>query len=166
MGRVRGQLGQSGQLVRGLIVILNTATLFVKLAGGASPERIVSGQSLAAAAAAVVSSDTQLGSGVVHSFAGDRQQLAKLTPPTDSHPIVEQTNQPQEEMSALVYLQRYGYMSAPNSNSGANSLISEDSFSSAVREFQKFAGISETGKLERQLILKPFTKHWRGLRTN
>lgn len=44
-----------------------------------------------------------------------------------------------------MYLQKYGYMNA-HSNSEANNLISEESFSVAVSSFQKFAGIPETGQ--------------------
>lgn len=148
MGRVRGQIGHFGELVGRLIVILNSATLFVELADSATPLGwAAGGQNVPA-----VGSDTQVSPNVVvQPFAAAKraeQQLAKLTlPTTESHQFLEPTNNSQQEMDALVYLQRYGYMGAPNSHSEANNLISEDSFSSAVKEFQKFAGISETGEL-------------------
>lgn len=52
-----------------------------------------------------------------------------------------------ETTGALVYLQRYGYMQQP-SGAETNNLVSEDSFSEAVAEFQRFAGLAQTGNLD------------------
>lgn len=57
-----------------------------------------------------------------------------------------------DEVNALLYLQKYGYMNALT-NSEANNLISEDSFSDAVKSFQKFAGINETGTIDRETLI-------------
>lgn len=53
------------------------------------------------------------------------------------------------DVDALSYLQRYGYM---NETSGNANLISEDSFSEAVMNFQRFAGIPETGIVDGQTV--------------
>lgn len=37
-------------------------------------------------------------------------------------------------------------MSAHSNNGATNNLIAEDSFSGAIKSFQRFAGINETGK--------------------
>lgn len=50
-----------------------------------------------------------------------------------------------QELDALAYLQRYGYM---NGTLGNANLISEDSFNEAVMSFQRFAGIPETGSVD------------------
>lgn len=53
------------------------------------------------------------------------------------------------ETNALNYLQRYGYMSPPSSSAQqetSNNLISEDSYSSAILDFQRFAGLEATGE--------------------
>ena len=51
------------------------------------------------------------------------------------------------ESSALNYLQRYGYMSPlPAGQETSNQLISEESFSEAISDFQRFAGIRPTGE--------------------
>ena len=43
-----------------------------------------------------------------------------------------------------MYLQKYGYMNESSSNSA--SLISEEAVSLAIKDFQRFAGLAETGK--------------------
>lgn len=50
-----------------------------------------------------------------------------------------------QELDALAYLQRYGYMNGTVANAN---LISEDSFQEAVMSFQRFAGIPETGQVD------------------
>lgn len=50
-----------------------------------------------------------------------------------------------QELDALAYLQKYGYM---NGTLGNANLISEDSFHEAVTSFQRFAGIPETGSVD------------------
>ncbi|KAG8201984.1 hypothetical protein JTE90_027456 [Oedothorax gibbosus] len=50
------------------------------------------------------------------------------------------------EIQAMMYLQRYGYMNESNSNSA--SLISGEAVSSAIKDFQRFAGLLETGELD------------------
>jgi matrix metalloproteinase-14 (membrane-inserted) len=52
------------------------------------------------------------------------------------------------DVGAMLYLQRFGYM---NESAAAN-LISEKTYSNAVMEFQRFAGINETGILDEQTI--------------
>lgn len=44
-----------------------------------------------------------------------------------------------------MYLQKYGYMNESSSNSA--SLISEEAVSIAIKDFQRFAGLEESGKL-------------------
>lgn len=51
----------------------------------------------------------------------------------------------QQEVDAMAYLQRYGYMNGTQSNAN---LISEDSFHDAIVNFQRFAGIPETGVVD------------------
>lgn len=50
-----------------------------------------------------------------------------------------------QELDALAYLQKYGYMNGTLANAN---LISEDSFHDAVMSFQRFAGIPETGHVD------------------
>ncbi|GFS42363.1 matrix metalloproteinase-24 [Trichonephila inaurata madagascariensis] len=50
------------------------------------------------------------------------------------------------EIQAMMYLQKYGYMNESSSNSA--SLISEQAVSSAIKDFQRFAGLAETGELD------------------
>ncbi|XP_035233830.1 stromelysin-3-like [Stegodyphus dumicola] len=45
-----------------------------------------------------------------------------------------------------MYLQKYGYMNESSSNSA--SLVSEEAVSLAIKDFQRFAGLVETGKLD------------------
>lgn len=45
------------------------------------------------------------------------------------------------------YLQKYGYMSAQQANAVSNNLMHEDSLAEAIRDFQRFASINETGEL-------------------
>lgn len=66
-------------------------------------------------------------------------------------PAQQQTAQANLETNALSYLQKYGYMSPPthlnqNGEMTNNNLVSEESFSSAISEFQRFAGIPATGE--------------------
>lgn len=49
-----------------------------------------------------------------------------------------------------IYLQRFGYMN----ESGAANLIAIDKYQDAIKDFQRFSGINETGKL-------PNWKVWR-----
>ena len=50
-----------------------------------------------------------------------------------------------QEVDALHYLQRYGYMNESSANAN---LIAEESFQEAVVAFQRFAGIPETGQVD------------------
>jgi matrix metalloproteinase-14 (membrane-inserted) len=68
-------------------------------------------------------------------------QSARLIAPTGAH-----------DTNPLAYLQRYGYMQAPAGAETSNNLISEESFSSAVAEFQRFAGLPETGQVDNQTL--------------
>lgn len=53
---------------------------------------------------------------------------------------------------AMLYLQRYGYLTA-NATGGLNQLIAEDSFTSAVINFQRFAGVaSPSGELDAETV--------------
>lgn len=54
-----------------------------------------------------------------------------------------------QELDAIAYLQRYGYM---NGTLGNANLISEDSFQEAIMSFQRFAGIPETGSVDEQTV--------------
>jgi len=67
------------------------------------------------------------------------------------------------EASALLYLQRYGYMGQESSSSnhqrGASSnLITEESFSNAIIDFQRFAGLPTTGEW-----MTPISSYWLAL---
>lgn len=61
---------------------------------------------------------------------------------------------PALETNALAYLQRFGYMQAPGGGGAETSsnLISEESFSSAIVEFQRFAGLPETGQVDNETL--------------
>lgn len=50
------------------------------------------------------------------------------------------------ELQAMMYLQKYGYMNDSNPNTA--SLISAAAFSNAIKDFQRFAGLAETGNLD------------------
>lgn len=47
------------------------------------------------------------------------------------------------------YLQKYGYM---NESMGSANLISESSFKEAIRIFQRFVGLNETGNLDQNTV--------------
>ncbi|KAI1287313.1 Matrix metalloproteinase-16 [Halotydeus destructor] len=55
------------------------------------------------------------------------------------------------DVTALTYLQRFGYMNESIGTSGAN-LVSEDYFHDAIRDFQRFAQINETGVLDEETV--------------
>lgn len=54
------------------------------------------------------------------------------------------------EIQAMMYLQKYGYMNESSSNSA--SLISQEAVSSAIKDFQRFAGLAETGELDNRTL--------------
>lgn len=58
-----------------------------------------------------------------------------------------------------IYLSQYGYLSpkARNPTSGGN-LLAQESWETAIREFQGFAGLNITGKLEKTTALNLFHK--------
>lgn len=62
--------------------------------------------------------------------------------------LLAATGQASEQTSALAYLQKYGYMQAPANGAQAthNLVVTEESFSSAVADFQRFVGLPETGE--------------------
>ena len=58
-----------------------------------------------------------------------------------------------------MYLGRYGYLSSDMANGNSDDSISK--FKSAVSDFQKFAGIEETGKTDSRCFsckILPFTR--------
>ena len=55
------------------------------------------------------------------------------------------------DISAMSYLQKFGYMNE-SSGPGAN-LLSEAAFKGAVREFQRFAQLNESGILDQDTLL-------------
>ena len=57
-----------------------------------------------------------------------------------------------EEVDALRYLQRYGYMNDSQAAPSSSQLISEQSFHEAVVAFQRFAGLPESGSMDAQTV--------------
>ncbi|XP_015790413.1 stromelysin-1 isoform X2 [Tetranychus urticae] len=53
------------------------------------------------------------------------------------------------DINAMIYLQRFGYMN----ESGAANLIAIDKYQDAIKDFQRFSGINETGILDEETIL-------------
>lgn len=82
----------------------------------------------------------QLGAATDHYRSNSEQDTSSLNE-TQAKQLVSNL-----DTSALIYLQKYGYMSAPANGAETNNLVSEDSFSSAIAEFQRFAGIPQTGE--------------------
>ncbi|GBM80822.1 hypothetical protein AVEN_33430-1 [Araneus ventricosus] len=56
------------------------------------------------------------------------------------------------EIQAMMYLQKYGFMNESSSNSA--SLVSQKAVQTAIKEFQRFSGMPETGD-----ILVPSYRH-------
>ncbi|XP_067014359.2 matrix metalloproteinase-14 isoform X2 [Anabrus simplex] len=57
---------------------------------------------------------------------------------------------PMSDLSAMMYLSKYGYMNQPNTRGGA--IISQEAVSRAITEFQAFAGLNVTGELDKDTI--------------
>ncbi|XP_076350925.1 collagenase 3-like [Tachypleus tridentatus] len=54
------------------------------------------------------------------------------------------------DLQAMMYLKHYGYMNETSSKS--SSLIDYDSLKIAIKDFQRFAGLNETGELDNETI--------------
>ena len=75
------------------------------------------------------------------------RQLPRQTQTLQVAPVASSSqNSNNLDTSALSYLQRYGYMSSPTNSETNNNLVSEESYSDAIVEFQKFTGLAPTGK--------------------